>query len=116
MTVKTDETWLTITIRPGREAATSMSGVDEVKAVYKETVRENQTKRKESFYQATADSKRMRAAFLATQFVERRSSLSAFISEAVMKEVERLEGLHNDGCPWPDTGVGKIPKGAPLRD
>jgi hypothetical protein len=73
------------------------------------------TKVKTSFYQARTEARRMRAAFVATQATERRPSLSAFISNAVRLEVERLERDHNGGRPWPAVETGEIPKGAPLR-
>lgn len=70
---------------------------------------------KTSFYQAGTEATRMRAAFLATQSLERRRSLSAFISNAVLSEVERLEMRYNGGRPWPPVETGEIPTGAPLQ-
>jgi hypothetical protein len=76
---------------------------------------ESPAKPKVSFYQSTRDGKRMRAAFVATQPLERRASLSAFICEAILREVQRLERQYNGGRQWPDVEAGRIPKGAPLR-
>lgn len=70
---------------------------------------------KTSFYQTNDEARRMRAAYVATQAAERRPSLSAFISGAVLLEVERLERDYNDGRPWPAVEAGEIPKGAPLQ-
>jgi hypothetical protein len=76
---------------------------------------EDQPKVKASFYQTRAAAGRMRAAYVATQAMERHRSLSAFIQHAVGLELERLENLYNDGAPWPSLEAGEIPKGAPLR-
>lgn len=70
---------------------------------------------KTSFYQPVSEAKRMRAAFLASESRERRGSLSAFITNAVRAEVERLEKRYNDGEPGSDVEVGQITRGAPLR-
>jgi hypothetical protein len=71
---------------------------------------------KTGFYQAPVEAARMRAAFLATQSLEHNRSLSAFISTAVRREVERLEMRYNDGRSWPPVETGEIPAGAPIRD
>ncbi|MFF2300675.1 hypothetical protein [Arthrobacter sp. NPDC058127] len=111
-TVDPDRAWLRIVIHSrigGTEGQQVPSGAAE------SGPRKKLSKLKVSFYQATDDGNRMRAAFVATQPVERRPSLSAFICEAVTKEVERLERLYNGGRPWPDIETGQVPKGAPLR-
>lgn len=68
---------------------------------------------KTSFYQDVEERDRMRAAFVHTSLAEGTSSLSEFISRAVMREVERLEAEHNGGEPWPLGSAHQVPKGRP---
>lgn len=70
---------------------------------------------KVSFYQASEDSGRMRAAFVNTMVQEGTSSLSEFIAKAVAKEVERLEAEYNNGEAWPEIQPTQVPKGPPRR-
>ncbi len=71
---------------------------------------------KVSFYQDPEDTARVRGAHLHTMVMERRLSLSEFIHEAVMAEVERLEVKYNDGEPFPSVGAGGIPQGRPMGE
>lgn len=52
---------------------------------------------KVGFYQPSDENARTRAASMATMVHEGHTSLSDFISKAVMREVERLEKKHNGG-------------------
>ena len=52
---------------------------------------------KVSFYQERADTDRIRGAILHTMATEGSRSLSQFINQAVMAEVERLERKYNGG-------------------
>jgi len=67
---------------------------------------------KVSFYQDTADTDRVRGAILHTMISEGNRNLSQFIHKAVMKEVERLESVYNNGNPWPPVGAKDMPQGA----
>ena len=69
---------------------------------------------KVSFYQAPEDTARMRGAFIHTQGVEGSRSLSQFIHNAVMVEVERLEKKYNGGEPFPRVVAKEMPQGRPL--
>lgn len=69
---------------------------------------------KVSFYQDPLDTDRMRGAVLHTMAREGFRSQSDFIQRAVMREVERLEQLHNGGKPFPSVEAGEMPKGRPL--
>jgi len=72
---------------------------------------------KVSFYQAEADTDRVRAAILHTQaLVGRARTLSQFIDSAVMAEVARLEAQYNDGQPWPPVSARELPQGRPMGD
>jgi hypothetical protein len=66
---------------------------------------------KVSFYQDPADTRRVRAAVKATRDDR---SLSGFIGDTVMAEVERLERLYNNGRPFPGGEPGELPTGHPL--
>lgn len=70
---------------------------------------------KVSFYQASEDGGRMRAAFVNTSMQEGTASLSEFIAKAIAKEVERLEAEYNSGEPWPAVHPRQVPKGPPRR-
>lgn len=52
---------------------------------------------KVGFYQPTDENARTRAASMATMVHEGHTSLSDFISKAVMREVQRLEKKYNGG-------------------
>ncbi len=41
-------------------------------------------------------------------------SLSQFIHQAVMAEVQRLERKHNNGQPFPSVGARELPQGRPM--
>ena len=69
---------------------------------------------KVSFYQDPADTARVRGAILHTQVAEGTRSLSDFINNAVMAEVQRLEAKYNDGQPFPGVGARGLPQGRPL--
>ena len=71
---------------------------------------------KVSFYQSPEDTDRMRAALLHTLVTEGSRSLSQFIHNAVMAEVERLERKYNKGKPFPPVGARKLPQGRPMRE
>ena len=71
---------------------------------------------KVSFYQAREDTNRMRGAILHTMAAEGPRSLSEFIHQAVMAEVERLETKYNNGQPFPPVGARELPQGRPLGD
>lgn len=69
---------------------------------------------KTAFYQDAEDAARMRAAYLHTLADEGYSSLSAFIAQAVIEKVERLESKYNAGQSWPEVGPGTVPAGRPV--
>lgn len=69
---------------------------------------------KVSFYQDPADTDRVRGAILHTMTTEGPRSLSQFIHQAVMAEVERLEHKYNDGQPFPSVGARELPQGRPM--
>lgn len=58
----------------------------------------------------------MRGTLLHTQIPEGSRSLSAFINEAVMEEVERLEAKYNDGKPFAAVGARELPQGRPMGE
>ena len=43
-------------------------------------------------------------------------SLSQFINQAVMAEVERLERKYNNGEPFPPVGARELPQGRPMGE
>ena len=69
---------------------------------------------KVSFYQSPEDTDRVRGAILHTMTTEGPRSLSQFIHQAVMAEVERLEREYNDGQPFPSVGARELPQGRPM--
>ena len=69
---------------------------------------------KVSFYQDPADTARVRGAILHTQVAEGTRSLSDFINNAVMAEVQRLEAKYNGGRPFPGVGARGLPQGRPM--
>ncbi|MGJ9414415.1 hypothetical protein ACHAAC_17075 [Aeromicrobium sp. CF4.19] len=71
---------------------------------------------KVSFYSDPDDTARMRGAFRATLAHEGWTSLSHFLSSAVMTEVERLEKKHNGGQPFTPVDPGGIPQGRPMGE
>jgi len=74
------------------------------------------TRNKVGFYQDPNDSARMRAAFIHTRAETGTRSLSAFIDQAVMAEVRRLERTYNEGQPWGGVHAGTIPPGPPVSE
>ena len=71
---------------------------------------------KVSFYQERADTDRIRGAILHTRATEGSRSLSQFINQAVMAEVERLERKYNGGQPFPAVGARELPQGRPMGE
>lgn len=71
---------------------------------------------KVSFYQAREDTDRVRGALLHTMATEGSRSLSQFIHEAVMAEVERLEAKYNNGQPFPRVPARELPQGRPMGE
>lgn len=71
---------------------------------------------KVTFYQDPEDTSRTRGALLHTQISEGSRSLSAFINQAVMAEVERLEAKYNGGKPFPAVGSREMPQGRPIGE
>ena len=69
---------------------------------------------KVSFYQDRKDTDRVRGAILHTMVSEGPRSLSQFIHQAVMAEVERLEKKYNNGEPFPPVGARELPQGRPM--
>ena len=69
---------------------------------------------KVSFYQDREDTDRVRGAILHTMATEGARSLSQFINQAVMAEVERLERKYNGGQPFPAVGARELPQGRPM--
>src|SRR5690606_36873004 len=63
---------------------------------------------KVSFYQYPEDTGRVRGAILHTMTTEGPRTLSQFINDAVMAEVERLEAKYNGGKPFPSVGAREI--------
>lgn len=66
------------------------------------------------YYQHPDRLSRARSAFHHSRVQEGHRSLSDFIDHAIMREVERVEGLYNDGQPWPPLDAGKLPTGRPI--
>lgn len=81
-----------------------------------ETPAKEPAKKKVSFYQDETRTAHARGAHLYTMAHERRKSLSEFIDNAVMAEVERLEAKYNDGKPFPPVQSGEIPQGRPMGE
>ena len=71
---------------------------------------------KVSFYQDREDTDRVRGAILHTMATEGTRSLSQFINQAVMAEVERLERKYNGGQPFPAVGARELPQGRPMGE
>ena len=71
---------------------------------------------KVSFYQDPADTDRVRGAIVHTMATEGPRSLSQFIHQAVMAEVERLERKYNGGKPFPSVGARELPQGRPMGE
>ncbi len=71
---------------------------------------------KVSFYQERAETDRIRGAILHTMATEGSRSLSQFINQAVMAEVERLERKYNGGQPFPAVGARELPQGRPMGE
>lgn len=71
---------------------------------------------KVSFYQSPEDTNRVRGAIIHTTSREGPRSLSQFIHQAVMKEVERLEAKYNGGKPFPGVAAGELPQGRPMGE
>ena len=69
---------------------------------------------KVSFYQDPEDTGRVRGAILHTMTTEGPRTLSQFINDAVMAEVERLEAKYNGGKPFPSVGARELPQGRPM--
>lgn len=67
-----------------------------------------------SIYQDREDTDRVRGAILHTMASEGSRTLSQFIHNATMAEVERLERKYNNGKPFPPAGVGELPQGRPM--
>jgi len=72
------------------------------------------TRPKVAFYQDPEDTERLRGAVLQTMVLEGHTSMSEFISRAVMTEVTRLEKKYNNGQPFPAIGAGGLPQGRPI--
>ncbi len=71
---------------------------------------------KVSFYQDPEDTARVRGAILHTMTTEGARTLSQFIHQAVMAEVERLEAKYNGGQPFPAVGARELPQGRPMGE
>ena len=80
------------------------------------TTRQTKYPPKVSFYQAPEDTARVRGAILHTQVSEGTRSLSQFVNDAVMAEVERLEAKYNAGQPFPPVGARELPQGRPMGE
>lgn len=102
---------------PQSVAATDSTNAPPEKAD-QEADRRAQPKRKYppkvSFYQDREDTDRVRGAILHTMATEGARSLSQFINQAVMAEVERLERKYNGGQPFPAVGARELPQGRPM--
>lgn len=66
-----------------------------------------------TFYMSADQRQRAKAAYQATSGIELDVSWSAFITRAVMAEVERREDAHNEGRAFPG-GSGKLTPGRKL--
>lgn len=66
------------------------------------------------YYQHPDRLARARSAFHWSRLEEGHRSLSDFIDHAIMREVERVEGLYNDGQSWPPLDAGELPTGRPI--
>lgn len=71
---------------------------------------------KVSFYQHPDDTARVRGAILHTQVSEGTRTLSQFVNDAVLAEVERLEAKYNNGQPFPAVGARELPQGRPMGE
>lgn len=71
---------------------------------------------KVGFYMDAADAARARGAYLALPRTATARTWSDFLSDAVLKEVQRLEAEHNGGRPWPEAAAGDLPPGRPMAD
>lgn len=78
------------------------------------SVRGRRTRPKVSFYQHAEDTARVRGAIVHTMAQEGSRTLSDFINNAVMAEVERLETKYNNGRPFPPLKAGEMPQGRPM--
>ena len=58
----------------------------------------------------------MCGAILHTMTTEGARTLSQFINDAVMAEVERLEAKYNGGKPFPSVGARELPQGRPMGE
>lgn len=76
--------------------------------------KQNKYPPKVTFYQEKTDTDRVRGAILHTIPQEGVRTLSSFVNDAVMKEVERLEREYNGGKPFPPARSGELPQGRPL--
>lgn len=105
-----------ITLPPAEPGVVDATGW--TREQHEEAARRPQPKRKYpakvSFYQDPADTDRVRGAILHTMATEGPRSLSQFIHQAVMAEVERLERKYNGGQPFPSVGARELPQGRPM--
>lgn len=107
---------------PGREAAGDPPAATAAATRPRAAARSKQedvsrtggAKVKVGYYQDPDDMARARSAYDWTRPREGHRSLSDFIAHAVMREVERVEKLYNDGQPWPPLEPGELPGGRPL--
>lgn len=77
---------------------------------------ERRHRHKVSFYQAEADTERVRGVLLNTMAYESYRTMTDFIAAAVMEKAERMEEKYNGGKPFPSIKPGGIPQGRPHRD
>jgi hypothetical protein len=56
--------------------------------------------------------RRIKAAFVATQYDEGRETFAGMMEELVLAEARRLESVHNDGMPFPTER--KLKRGRPF--
>lgn len=102
---------------PQQDAQQQVSGVDEPARARKPAkARTTKYPPKVSFYQDREDTDRVRGAILHTMPYEGGRSLSQFIHQAVMAEVERLEKKYNGGRPFPPVGARELPQGRPMGE
>ena len=64
-----------------------------------------------SIYQHPDDSGRTRAAVLALQRYEGKTTLTSFANDAIMEKVARVEEQYNGGKPFEPIGTGELPVG-----
>lgn len=101
---------------PAPAAAVPAAPAAVPRATTRTTTAGSKYRHKVSFYQEPEDTDRVRGAILHTMISEGSRTLSQFIHQAVMAEVERLEAKYNAGQPFPPVGARELPQGRPMGE